>query len=139
MRRGRATVSLHRLPHWAAGNSITFFLTSRLPLHPLRASLSSPHPEFTQQLQMAFVMTNFKLLQMKEDHGLVHVAICKRERKDEATTLLHGTHFSSWLSAIKCQEEAKLSCQAVSEKGFASWGSGFAGRKEPSPEQWLLE
>lgn len=132
-------MSLHVLPHGASGYSITFFLTSRLPLHPLSASPSSPHPEFTQQLQMAFVMTNFKLLQMKEDHGLVHMAICKRERKDEATTPLRGTHLSSWLSAIKCQEGAKTSCQAVPEKSFASWGSGFAGRKEPSPEQWLLE
>lgn len=88
---------------------------------------------------MAFVLTTFKLLQMKEYHGLVHVAICKRERKDEATMHLCGTHLSSWLSAIKCQEEAKTSCQDVLEKGFASWGSGFAGRKEPSPEQRLLE
>lgn len=76
---------------------------------------------------------------MKEDHELVPVAICKRERKEEATIWLCDTHLSSWLSAIKCQKEAKTSCNAIPAKGFASLGSGFAGRKEPSPEQWLLE
>lgn len=50
---------------------------------------------------------------MKEDHDLVHGAICKMERKEEATVQLCDTHLSSWLSAIKCQKEAKTSCKVV--------------------------
>lgn len=78
---------------------------------------------------MTLVLHNFKLLLMKEDHDLVHVAICKRERKEEATIRLCDTHLSSWLSAIKCQKEAKSSCKVIPAKGFASLDSGFVGER----------
>lgn len=82
---------------------------------------------------MTFVLANFKLLQMKEDHGLVHVAIWKRERKDKATVELCGTRLSSWLSAKKCQEEAKPSCQAVPEKRFCLLGFWVCREKGAIP------
>lgn len=129
MRRGRTGWSHSMgcpITHLAAPSP--FFLTSGLPFCPPRAPTSSPQPEFTQQLQVAFILHNFKLLQIKEDHDLVHVEICKRERK-ERLQYRCVTHTLVFM-AIKCQR-GKKPCKVIPAEGIfvPSYVQGFQGER----------